>query len=110
MSYPMTWKRMLNRNGLGEVDKWTTLGGAAPNGWSIRTNLQEADDGNAAVGKVRRERLTQMEGQAKRLAHDMIRLRHDTLDEDAILNRIVDATGIDPNDVAAVLAAWFSLP
>lgn len=101
MGYPMTWRRVIARNGLQEGDYQT-----APMSWHSRVNIREQDDEMPALGKHRRERIEAYERQAKVLCGDLRRLESDALDEAAVCNAIHRLTGVAVDDVAAVLQAF----
>lgn len=98
MSYPMTYQRVIHRNGLADGDYEKP-----PGVWQCRVNTREIDDINASVSKVRRKRLLEYENSVSILAGDLRRLEQDTRDERATCAYIAHRTGVDKEEVAAVL-------
>lgn len=98
MGYPMTWQRLVSRNGLQEGD-YDEL----PFQWAVRVNTNREDDGITAVGKIRRERLREYERQVSMLVGDVRRLERDAKDEGAVCAYIAHRTGVAADNVAAVL-------
>lgn len=101
MGYPMSWRRVISRNGLHEGDY-----ASPPVGWQVHVNVREQDDAVDRVAAVRRERCLAYQRQASSLAGDLRRLEHDALDESAVCQSIVSKTGVAADDVAAVLQAF----
>lgn len=99
----MSWRRVVARNGLGDGDY-----GTPPLRWRNGVNVNESEDGEAAVGKARREKCEHYEAQASALAGDLRRLERDALDEGAICQLIADRTGIHADMVAAVLQEFLA--
>jgi hypothetical protein len=84
MGYPMTFRRVVNRNGLNDGDY-----GKPPQTWS-------------AYGG------SDLSQKATLLAGDLRRLERDAVDENAICAHIAGKTGIDREIVAAVLKEFIS--
>lgn len=106
MGYPMTWQRVVNRNALLDGDY-----GKPPARWARNVNL--TDRGLATeeqflpmVAQSGRERVERYEQQIRALAGDLRRLEADTVDENGICGHIARQTGLDRDDVAAVLKAY----
>lgn len=105
----MTIKRLIARNGLGDGDYGTVpqaLFHQSPvtvrsvsDEW-IRAQYFESEHQAQETAKAWNSRLAMLAG-------DLRRLERDTLDENAIAKAISLRTGIDPDDVAAVLQAWW---
>lgn len=83
MGYPMTFQRVVNRNGLKDGS------------YEYPPSMWFGD----AEGLRKRAML---------LAGDLRRLENDALDEQAICGHIADRTGIDRDTVAAVLKEFIS--
>lgn len=79
MGYPMTWKRLINRNGLdtGSYEK-------VPVQWALRVNMNDEAPAWAAeeISKARKQRLQEYERALKLFAGDLRRLEKDAVDED----------------------------
>ena len=109
MGYPMTWKRLLHRNGLTDGD-YTT----APQMWGKRVNTRdkgmlETDDALlAVVAPSLRERVEQYDRQSRNFAGDLRRLELDARDEGAVCAEVARRTGIEADTVAAVLAEFMA--
>lgn len=105
MGYPMTWKRLLSRNQVadGTYD-------VVPERFALMlgVNRNPKDDGNDAVGEVRRMALDNAERWARMFAGDLRRLERDTVDERATCSVIANRTGIDMEVVATVLKEFFA--
>lgn len=98
MGYPMTWKRVVNRNHL-EKDSPEWLA------YKTTSILPEHEElvshwNKAAEGFNLKVRI---------LMDDVRRLQRDALDEVVIASRIASVTGIDKAAVATVLQAFFNL-
>jgi len=82
MGYPMTWKRVINRNGLADGDYMSP-----PKKYAKRVNIGDlagADDSDAFYRQMWPhiiERIKEYENSARMLAGDIRRLEEDTLDE-----------------------------
>lgn len=118
MGYPMTWKRLINRNGLGDGTYSVT-----PTAWVPQANTEtrepippeqftgvppEAREATTLrstqdLSNFRADALLLLERKARNLAGDLRRLEHDTVDEGAICEYVATRTGIDVDKVAAVL-------
>ncbi len=98
MSYPMTFRRFINRNALGEGD-YTK----APSAHAIRVNTNLP-----GLPPHHVERLQAYEATMAFILGDLRRLEHDAMDEDAICSHIAARTGIDRDVVAAVLKEFIS--
>jgi hypothetical protein len=108
MGYPMTLRRVLDRNGLRDGDYGQTpqnLKHGAP------TTVRSVNDEWKITRYFENERLwhedaERWNGRMANLAGDLRRLEHDTLDENAICKHIAGRTGVDADSVAAVLKAY----
>lgn len=98
MGYPMTYQRVIRRNGVvvGDYEE-------SPTDWQPLVNTNEADDGVVSVSNARRRRVLAYERSACMLAGDLRRLERDTRDEGATCAHIAHRTGLDREVVAAVL-------
>lgn len=99
----MSYRRVIARNGLADGSYTVT-----PELWLANVNTFPHNDGHLEVSKARRERLGGLEHRATMLAGDLRRLESDAVDEKAICNLISGQTGVNADDVAAVLAAFMS--
>lgn len=57
-----------------------------------------------------RELVDGADGRWKMLMGDLARLRRDAIDENYVCEEIARRTGLDPDDVAAVLLAFMEMP
>jgi hypothetical protein len=102
MGYPMTWIRIILRNGLIDgnyVD--------SPTHWAVNCNMSKESD--ATMGAVRREYLERFDHKIKMLTGDVRRLEEDVTDEAAICQRIADKLKMNKDDVAAVLLEFMRI-
>lgn len=105
MGYPMTWKRVVSRNGLQDGDYTTP-----PQRHSKRV---PTDPSEGSLASERETKLARYDLLAKRaeeyerafcmLAGDLRRLELDAVDENAICLYISGRIGVDEGVVAAVL-------
>lgn len=109
MSYPMTWKRVLNRNHL-EAGDYNDV----PAHWALRVNVR--DPGLGTLEQLREgvwphlvKRSEDYERQAALLLGDLRRLERDVRDESEVCRVIADRTGIDRDVVAGVLKEFFDV-
>ena len=102
MGYPMTWARVINRNGLkeGDYDK-------APWSWQVNLNLDIASIDKYIQDEMPKK-LREYEGRIKILVGDIRRLEKDAVDENVICKIVAQRTGIDANIVAAVIKEFMS--
>lgn len=110
MGYPMTWQRMLSRNRLQDGDYST-----APGDWFnpgpvtiadkafFEANDQDPVEWYRKVVDDWRKDREMILGRVKMLAGDIRRLEADTVDENYQVERIHRLTGVDKDDIAAVL-------
>lgn len=103
MSYPMTFKRLINRSGLVDGDY-----GMVPQRLAAGVNLKDRgltsqDEFDQLMAPYYRERIESYMAWAKRFAGDLRRLELDAVDEEATCKHIADRTGVDPDVVAIVL-------
>lgn len=105
MSYPMTWQRVVKRNGLEDGDY-----GVTPTAihYDVAVNKNPADDGEPMVAQVRREALVRLTGRFQNLAGDLRRLERDSQDERATCKYIAARIGVDEDTVAAVLKEFLA--
>lgn len=108
MGYPMTYRRVINRNGLEKGGY-----GEVPSGLAVQVNV--TDKGLATEEEFHRliwphavERLKRYEGGYSMLLGDLRRLETDTVDERTTCAHIAERTGIDPDVVAAVLKEFMA--
>lgn len=108
MGYPMTLRRVLDRNGLRDGDY-----GQVPQALrhTAPVTVASASDEFKLANYFGNERLAKesadtWNGRLALLAGDLRRLERDTLDEGAICKRISERTGVDADSVAAVLKAY----
>lgn len=124
MGYPMTWKRVVARNGLADGDY-----GTSPERWAARVNVQSREpldpemftgvpkdkreaatlDSTQSLSNLRADRVVAYENAAKMLAGDLRRLELDALDERAVCIDIARRTAIEAEVVAAVLKEFFNV-
>jgi hypothetical protein len=104
MGYPMTFRRVVNRNGLGEGD----YSGNLPYQWSTRGVVPEAGDPSVYQLPFLVERIRGYERGLHMLLGDLRRLEADTVDENTTCKHIASRTGIDVDTVAAVLKEFMS--
>jgi hypothetical protein len=105
MGYPMTFRRVMNRNGLQDGDYTTPPERHARR---VITNATEAtlqSEQETLIGRAPHwaKRVEEYEQVFKMLAGDLRRLERDAVDEYSICQRIAARTGINADVVAAVL-------
>lgn len=112
MGYPMTFKRLVNRNRL-EGDYGTKMTGINTRPWdrifldSFQSDVDRIDvllDHAAALSREL-ESLNQRWGA---VMGDLRRLEKDAVDEQALCQQIASRTGVDRDLVAIVLKEFFS--
>ena len=108
MGYPMTFRRVLNRNGLTEGGYSVTPTPRV----SIPTPVRPWEEMDAStVAMAFGHLLTEAEranSWDRMLRGDLRRLEFDAVDENAICKHIAERTGIDTETVAAVLKEFIS--
>jgi DNA-binding NarL/FixJ family response regulator len=104
MGYPMTWQRVVNRNGLADGSYDAVPAAWAPGNVEKNVHAQAV----SSVLEWRRERLEALAHKARMLAGDLRRLELDSVDEGATCKEIARRTGIDVDTVAAVLKEFMS--
>lgn len=114
MGYPMTYRRVLHRNGI-EVG---TIGDGHRLVPSLATgSFPPRDRFNADVDydHLCREEISRLQGQLLEAATkfgqilgDLRRLEHDTVDEGLTCAKIAERTGVDAEIVAAVLKEFIT--
>jgi hypothetical protein len=115
MGYPMTYSRILDRNGLKDGDydtppeRWFL--NAPATAWSIMENRSSKEE-ILAHGKhleeIYKEHCKRVQGRITMLTGDLRRLEKDTLDEGTTVQTIAAQTGVDTDTVAAVLRAFIA--
>lgn len=115
MGYPMTWKRVLNRNGLVDGDY-----GQAPSRYQIRVNIHEDPQRvlSYTTGKSETiaehmapdwiKRIQEYENSSKMLAGDIRRLEQDAVDEGSLCQEIARRSGVDKEIVAAIIKEFLN--
>jgi hypothetical protein len=115
MGYPMTWRRLINRNGLADGDYeappryWMACGGAM--NWAA-IEQESAEKLLALMRTIQEHRERDANAANNRLklfVGDLRRLERDTLDEGFICQEIARRTGFDAEMVAAVLREWLAV-
>ena len=104
MSYPMTFQRVLARNGLkdgGYDDLPANFSG-------LRVNVDDRSDSDPLVGALRREVILGVVARVRMLAGDLRRLEIDAADEKATCERIAGRLRLDADVVAAVLKEFMA--
>lgn len=115
MGYPMTYRRVLNRNHLATgsyeaVPQWWPSG-MGPVAW----DLVGDDDRERLLGVLHTFHSTHksyqdaIDHKLRLLAGDLRRLESDTTDENAVCKDIARRTGVGADVVAAVLLAWMQV-
>jgi hypothetical protein len=105
MGYPMTYQRVISRNGLADGDygtlptRWAGPLSGGPTTYRDDPEWQRTFEMWAAERK-------QLAGRIQSIAGDLRRLEGDALDEQAITVYIVNKTGVDMDTVALVLRAF----
>ena len=100
MGYPMTWQRLIHRNGITPD---------FPMQWDANVNTSEQHDTIANLSRIRAERLERLAKQGASLQADVARLVIDAQDEQALCRHIAERALIPPDVVAAVLKEFFAL-
>jgi hypothetical protein len=118
MGYPMTLKRVVNRNGLadGDYDQDPTRSTWGRMNTRLAVDAEEMDrlrgvipDWEPFLEKLIREwgkELNTQYGKWRSLAGDLRRLESDTVDEKSICELVAFRTHVGVDDVAAVLRAF----
>lgn len=102
MGYPMTYQRLLHRNGLAEGDALHVPVAAHPMaGWNL-------DAVEHLAPSVVRTAVVAANTKTAVLLDDLRRLERDATDEAAIAQHIAARTGVDVETVAAVLKEFIS--
>ncbi len=108
MGYPMTYKRVVNRNSLAEGGY--VAGGVPTRRWTATREKFNADVDyeGVLVDQIDRlyESLAASENRLNLIRGDLRRLEADTVDENVICQVIANRTGVEVDSVAAVLKAW----
>jgi hypothetical protein len=109
MGYPMTYDRVLRRNGLASGD-YGSPDEARPFPPESKFPSHEAYM-RALENEIRmlRQDLARRNNKMRMLKGDLRRLETDARDESAICRHIVERTGADADTVAAVLKAFITL-
>lgn len=103
MGYPMSYRRLLNRNGLVEGDYLQ-----APQRWPS-TTVNSDVTAVAVAPDVAASVLTTTTSKLKYLCGDLRRLERDAIDEDGLCRLIALRTSIDAEVVAAVLKEFVAI-
>lgn len=103
MGYPMTWQRIVNRNGLADGDY-----GKAPDRWALNCNMTKDPSLAAGMADHWRQELERKDRQIMTFAGDLRRLENDVRDEGIVCQRIAHRIQIEPDVVAAVLKEFFA--
>src|SRR5437867_756428 len=103
MGYPMTFRRLVNRNGLTDGNYEQT-----PAAYQIGVNTNpispvNGQDYSKELWPHIRERLERYEASMRLLAGDLRRLEKDAVDENALAKHIAARTGVSVDIVASVL-------
>jgi len=102
MGYPMTFQRIISRNGLADGDYEHP-----PSRWLLASPTTiETDSKYTRIIELWGEQNRSLNGRLQFFAGDLRRLEHDALDERAINAYIVSKTGVDADTVALVLRAF----
>lgn len=112
MGYPMTYRRFVSRNGLGEGG-YDHSGKPLPVQWAKHINTTHPGIGTPeglrdVIWPLAVDRLHQYEVQVAMLLGDLRRLEEDTVDEGPLCAMIAQKAGVDKEVVAAVLQAWLA--
>jgi hypothetical protein len=102
MGYPMTWKRVVNRNGLADGDY-----ASSPLRHQARVNTDPDPEYLADVAPYLAERVKSYEQAFKSLAGDLRRLEQDVQDEGEICRVISARTGVDDMSIVAAILKEF---
>lgn len=108
MGYPMTFKRVVQRNNLvtGDYDTSPKYHSYSNPVWDKQYQNEEL---LLDIIKHYTETVNRLNDYFKRLAGDLRRLEHDVVDEDALCSLIANRTKIEPDVVAAVLKEFMSI-
>jgi hypothetical protein len=111
MGYPMTWQRVLRRNGLDDGDYTTSPTRHRANVVADGTTstLVSEDETKLARFDDVANRVGQYEQAFRSLAGDIRRLERDAVDEGAVCRLLAQRTGFAPDAVAAVLKEFLAL-
>lgn len=110
MGYPMTWKRLINRNSLADGDYTTPPlrhSARVPTSASKGSLMDERETKIARHDELAR-RVNEYEVAFCMIAGDLRRLEHDAIDEDGICGYIAARTLVDKDVVAAVLKEFIN--
>jgi hypothetical protein len=105
MGYPMTYKRVVNRNGLMDGDYGKS---PARHRKVVITNATDSWATKIYHFDSVAKRCDEYEKSFELLAGDLRRLENDSQDEQLVCMRIAAKTGIGADVVAAVLLEFFS--
>jgi len=103
MGYPMTYRRVINRNHLAEGGYDVARGGEPHREFRIVPDAQERLEVWQTLARSAYDELNRMIDQRNFLIGDLRRLEEDARDEQAIASYIAQRTGVDVDTVAAVL-------
>lgn len=96
MGYPMTFGRLLGRNGL------------KTGGYGTRMSTVNLDGDSGLFARYWREALIHSDSKWGLLLGDLRRLEADAVDERAICKHVSQSTGIDEDTVAIVIKEFMS--
>jgi len=96
MGYPMTYQRVVNRNGLAVGNYGEPPSDAPFVGWNTEAL------GHMPLSDLRHE-VERCRGLISNICGDLRRLEKDAVDERGICKQVANATGVDAEVVAAVL-------
>ena len=125
MGYPMTWQRVLNRNGLAQSvldyhsNDWYGTLKTVDNRWhltypfTLPEYIATADEEKLrslldVYIKYGQQATEDNNSRVSMFLGDLRRFVHDAVDEDGICKYIAEKTHIDENDVAAVLKEFMA--
>lgn len=109
MGYPMSFRRILDRNNLHDGDY-----GNPPLRWNQGiagpvTVLVDDAEGLMKVLLVEQEKLRNLMSKLSLLAGDIRRFKHDAVDEDYICKYIADELHLDEETVAMVIRKFMEI-
>src|SRR3954467_13798118 len=112
MGYPMTWRRVVSRNGLADGDY-----GQTPSAYAYGDVLLDGVMGTMMTERETilarapgwAEQIKKTNGRLACLAGDLRRMERDVTDEQYVCKEIARRTGIDPDIVAAVIQEFMNV-
>lgn len=109
MGYPMTWQRIVNRNGLGDGGYDKTPERHQARVQTVNIGPMEPDEFTKQQHYPMSQRLAAYETAFRLLVGDLRRLEADAQDEGLLCEQIARRTGLDADVVAAVLKEFVTL-